>query len=303
MIYNVCHERWLRNGYANYTFNIEEGTYVASREIQRGKFTQTVVANHQVSKSATCELDYHTRGSSCDQGTRKRLRSGNTIEDYFAKWEKTPSLYKSCHPVLGYPTGYGHTYGTGKRRIDSNQWLLISSVIPRRASRVALASQNRNSKLHAQNSIGDAEQRIASPTSVKPEVKKVKKVKNIDDYTSVTDLDIKLLSSSIKKNKKHSSLVSKFNVTNKTDTPALLGIKGWILDKNYKRYPLSLVGKAIKKDGDSEIVTLKVDSHTQMTVDYVAQGVADINVSKQTAAMLEIMSLDGVKVNLTLPNK
>ncbi len=295
MIYNVCHERWLRNGYANYTFNTEEGRYVASREIQRGKFTQTVVANYQVSQAASCELSYHAKGGGCDQKTRKRSQRGNTIDDFFTKWEKNPGLYQSCHPVLGYPTGYGHTYGSSERRIDATNWLLISSVIPRRSTQIAGHKQGRNNA-----SAGYAEQRIASPSRVKSKAKPEVK---IEDYTSVTDLDIKLVSSRVKKSKSHSTLVSKFNVLNKTDAPALLGIKGWILDKNYKRYPLTLEGKPLKKGADSEIVTLKVEPHTQMTVDYVAEGVADIKVSKQTAAMLEIMSVDGVKVNLTLPNK
>ena len=295
MIYNVCHERWLRNGYANYTYNTEAGTYVSSREIQRGKFTQTVVANYQVSQAASCELSYHARGAGCEQETRKRSQHGKTIEDFFSKWAKNPGLYQSCHPVLGYPTGYGHTYGSSERRIDASDWLLISSVIPRRATQVALHTQGRNKV-----SVGHAEQRVASPSRVKSRVKSEVK---IEDYTSVTDLEIKLISSHVKKSKSHSTLVSKFNVLNKTDAPALLGIKGWILDKNYKRYPLNLVGKTLKKGADSEIVTLKVEPHTQMTVDYIAEGVADINVSEQTAAMLEIMSVDEAKVNLTLPSK
>ncbi len=300
MIYNVCHERWLRNGYTNYTFNVEEGTYQASREIQRGQFTQTVVSNHQVNQAATCELAYHAKGSSCDQDTRKHLKQGRTIEDFFAKWEKNPGLYKACHPVLGYPTGYGHTYGTSERRVDSNKWLLISSVIPRRASQVALPPLNRNQQKAAQKLKGHAEQRIASPARVKPKVKGYTSAKG---YTSVTELELKVISSSVKKGRSRSTLVSKFNVLNKTDTPALLGIKGWILDENYKRYPLSLAKKSIKKGEDSEIITLKVEPHTQMTVDYKAEGVGGIKVSKQTAAMLEIMSIDGVKVNLTLPNQ
>ncbi len=296
MIYNVCHERWLRNGYTNYTFNVEEGTYIASREVQRGKFTQAVVQDHRVSQAATCSLDYHSRGASCNQNTRRRLSHGRTIDDFFAKWEKNPGLYQSCHPVLGYPTGYGHTYGTSKRRIDSNNWLIISSVVPKKSSRTERPAQPHNKVAKTQEAVDYAERRVASPTRVKPQVE-------IENYTSVTDLEIKLVSSVVTDNGNRSSLKSLFNVFNRTDTPALLGIKGWILDNNYKRYPLSIDGKVVKQTEDSEIVTLKIDPHTQMAVNYDAEGIANINVSRRTAAMLEIMSVDGAKVNLTLPNR
>ncbi len=306
LIYNVCHERWLRNGYTNYTFNIEEGTYVPSSEVQRGKFTQTVVANRKVSTSAVCELSYHPKGASCEQSTRKRLTQGRTIDGLFAKWEKNPTLYQSCHPVLGYPTGYGHTYGVGERRIDASKWFLVSSVIARKSSHVATAPI--------------VKQRVASPVRTKPLSKpnsslaKKESSRNIgntkrttgkkiaDSFASVSDLEIKLLSFKVKKVAKSSSLFSQFNVTNETDLPALLGIKGWILDNNYKRYPLSIDGKKMKKGEDSQIVTLEVGAHTQMTVSYEADGVSGISVGKQTVGMLEIMSVDGVKVNLTLPN-
>ena len=309
LIYNVCHERWLRNGYANYTFNIEEGIYAPSREIQRGKFTQTVVANRKVSTSATCELSYHPKGAGCEQSTRKRLTAGRTIDGLFAKWEKNPMLYQSCHPVLGYPTGYGHTYGVGERRIDASKWFLVSSVIARKSSHVAtapithLAEQRVASPVRAQ-SVSKSKSTVAQRTASKkiPNKKQTAGKNSADSFASVSDLEIKLLSSRVKKVAKSSSLFSKFNVTNETDLPALLGIKGWILDKNYKRYPLSTDGKKIKKGADSQIVTLEVGAHTQMTVSYEADGVSGISVGKQTVGMLEIMSVDGVKINLTLPS-
>ena len=294
MIYNVCHERWLRNGYANYTFNIEEGVYLPGQEIQRGRFTQTVVSNHRVSQAATCEITYHDKGASCDQGTRKRLTEGRTIEGFFAKWEKNPGLYQACHPVLGYPTGYGHTYGDGNRRIDSSQWLIISSVIPRRASQVAVQPISRIGASHPV--VQSAETRKASPVRARKNAQQKK-------YASVADIDIKLLSSRIERGKTHSTLKSRFDVINPTSMTALLGIKGWIIDKNYKRYPLSVDGKKIKQGKDSQIYTMQVEPHTQTTVFYQADGVPNIPLGKRTAAMLEIMSADGAKVNLTLPNR
>ena len=299
MIYNVCHERWLRNGYSNYTFNLEQGTYSAKREVQRGTFTQSVVVNHRIKQAATCEVNYHNRGASCDPDTRRKLRSGKTIHDFFVAWKKNPGLYQSCHPVLGYPTGYGHTFGTEERRIDANEWLIISSVIP--ISSGNLSKYNKRTDTADNNSsrsnlAGYGEQKIASAARVRPEV-------NIEDYASVTDLEFKVISSVVKKGKSYNSLVSKFDVINKTNAPALVAIKGWLLDKNYKRYPLSVTGKPVKKVGDSEITTLKVDAHTQMAVNYEADGVAKISLNKQTAAMLEIMSIDGVKINLTLPGQ
>jgi hypothetical protein len=303
LIYNVCHERWLRNGYANYTFNIEEGSYQPSREIQRGKFTQVVVSNHQISQSASCMLDYNPNGASCDQNTRRRSKDGFTVDGLFEEWEKNPSLYQSCHPVLGYPTGYGHTYGVNERRIDSSEWFLVSSVIPRKSTRVTTA--------HA------AETRVSSPVRVKPKVAgktaktKIAKVRKnkartktaLGEFSSVSELDIKVLSSRVKKASGRSSLISQFNVINQTDRPALLGIKGWILDKNYNRYPLSTDGKRLKKGDESQIVTLEVGAHTQMTVSYEADGVSNIKLGKQTVGMLEVMSVDGVKINLTLPGR
>lgn len=295
MIYNVCHERWLRNGYSNYTFNIEEGTYVSSREIQRGRFTQTVVSNKQVSQAATCEVTYHDRGASCDQGTRKRLSQGRTIEGLFAQWEKNPGLYQACHPVLGYPTGYGYTYSDGNRRIDASRWMIISSVIPRRASQVALKGPA--GPAGRQESTAERSKAEKQPDTGDDNRAHSKK------YASVTDIEIKLLSSHVKKSKHHRVLESRFDVINATGKAAVLGIKGWIIDKDYKRYPLSIDGKKLKPGEDAQVYAMQVEPHTQTTVSYKAEGIPDITTGKRTAAMLEVMSADGAKVNLTLPNK
>ncbi len=294
MIYHVCHERWLRNGYANYTFNIEEGTYHAGQEIQRGRFTQTVVANHSVKQVATCEITYHEKGGSCDQGTRKRLTRGRTIEGFFAKWEKNPGLYQSCHPVLGYPTGYGHTYGSGKRRIDSSNWLLISSVIPRRASLVTPRRNIGGSETAAQSAETGAN--TASVVAMK-----TREGDQGRSYASVMDIDIKLLASHVEKKEGKSILESRFDVINPTSLVALLGIKGWIIDKDYQRFPLSIDGKTIQQGQAAQVYPMKVEPHTQTTVSYRASGIPDIFVGKRTAAILEIMSADGAKVNVTLP--
>lgn len=284
MIYNVCHERWLRNGYKNYTFNLEEGRYDSGAEVQSGKFTQVVVANRKVSQAASCDLSYYEKGASCNQNTRRRSNNSATIEDFFAKWEKNPSLYQACHPVLGYPTGYGHTYGSGNRRIDSSNWLLISSVIPRRSSQVSKPNQ-----------VAQAESRTASPSRERPLSKNA-------DYTSVTDLDIQVSSSYVLQDEKGSHLIAEFTVTNETSSPAILGIKGWMLDSGYERYPLAVDGHKPSNGNDAEIYTLKVEPHSQLSVSYEAEGVPDINVGRRTIAMLEIISADGVQMNLTLPN-
>jgi len=272
LIYNVCHERWVRNGYKNYTFQVETGVYNAQREKQKGVLSTVNVVNNELSNVAACDLSYDGQSRQCLPKTHRRVLVANTINDYFTLWQKNPALYQSCHPVLGYPTGYGKTYGDSGRRVDAGSWLIISGVRPN-----AGAPQRGHSVAAGQY-----------PKATAPLARPV--------YASINEMHVKLHHSRVSKKGVSHHLESSFEIANPTSKPAKVKIKGWMLDASYKRYPLYVMS------GGSVFLHV-IPPHTRSNIAYTAKGAPNVSLGRRTAAILEIESSDGVKVNLSLPNK
>lgn len=274
LIYNVCHERWVRNGYKDYTFQVETGVYNAQSENQKGVLSTVNVVNNELSNVAACDLAYNGQSRQCRPNTHRRVLAANTINDYFTLWKKNPALYQSCHPVLGYPTGYGKTYGDRGRRMDGGSWLIISGVRPNGG--VSQGNQANAPRQSSQNTVA-------------PSVR-------TSGYASVNEMQIKLHHSRVRKQGVRHHLESSFEIANPTAKPAKVKIRGWMLDASYKRYPLYV------KSGGSVFLHV-IPPHTRSNIAYTAEGAPNISLGRRTAAILEIESSDGVKINLSLPNK
>ncbi|CAA6825115.1 MAG: Unknown protein [uncultured Thiotrichaceae bacterium] len=272
LIYNVCHERWLRNGYKNYTFQVETGVYSAQSEKQKGVLSTVDVVNNTLSKVSACDLAYNGQSRECRSKSHRRLLTANTMNDYFGLWKKNPALYQSCHPVLGYPTGYGKTYGDRGRRMDAGSWLIISGLKPTGSSH------------SADNPAADASAPGMAGLPVRVE------------HASVNEMQVKLHSSRVSKKGVRHHLESSFEIANPTAKPAKVKITGWMLDASYKRYPLYVMS------GGSAFLHI-IPPHTRSTILYTSEGAPNVSLGRRTAAILEIESSDGVAVNLSLPNQ
>lgn len=273
LIYNACHERWLRNGYSHYTFQVETGVYNAAIEKQNGVLSTVTVVGDQLSSVAACDLDYQGQSSQCRPKTQRRLQVANTINDYFLLWQKNPGLYQSCHPVLGYPTGYGKTYGNQGRRMDASSWTIISGVRPNESSQAS---------------------HPAIAAAQVPEL--VLQSMNQAEFASISELEVKLHHSHVSKDGARNQLDSSFEIANPTAKSAKVKIRGWMLDATYKRHPLYI------QSGGTDFLHV-IPPHTRSTIAYTAEGAANVSLGRRTAAILEIESNDGVKVNLSLPNE
>lgn len=275
LIYNVCHERWVRNGYKNYTFQVETGVYNAQVEKQNGVLSTINVVNNELHSVAACDLAYNGQSQQCRANTHRRVLAANTINDYFTLWKKNPTLFQSCHPVLGYPTGYGKTYGDRGRRIDASSWLIISGVRPNGGQPQVITDTARPS---------------STPSAVAvPPVRAA-------GYASINEMQVKLHHSRVTKQGTRHHLNSSFEIANPTAKPAKISIKGWMLDGSYKRYPLYV------SSGGSVFLHV-IPPHTRSNITYTAEGAPNVSLGRRTAAILEIESNDGVKVNLSLPNQ
>lgn len=275
LIYNVCHERWLRNGYKNYSFQVETGVYSAQSEKQKGVLSTVNVVNNELTNVAACDLNYNGQSRQCRPKTHRRILTANTINDYFSLWKKNPALYQSCHPVLGYPTGYGKTYGDRGRRVDAGSWLIISGLKP-------------NGGPQGSGNYAVAAEQAPREVAVAPPVRA--------NYASMNEMQVKLHHSRVSKQGTRHHLESSFEIANPTSKPAKIKITGWMLDASYKRYPLYVMS------GGSVFLHV-IPPHTRSNIAYTAEGAPNVSLGRRTAAILEIESSDGVKVNLSLPNK
>jgi hypothetical protein len=280
-LYETCHRKWMKNGFINYTFKTESGKYHPDRPYQTGLFQDNVVRHSKLASTSSCVLIYGKKSSYCKPGSQRKVKGTGSIAEYFSAWKQNPSLYKTCHPILGYPLGYGHvsSRGNGRQlRPASETWLIISQVKP-------------------------AKDNPGSPGSVLAEKAVTQQM------ASLTDLEISLKSSRISKAVELGSantdqqlyVNSNFDVVNPTKLPALLKVKGWLLDKNFNRYPL-YVNK--QNAGESQAAaSLKVPPQTNLTVTYKAEGPSNIEVGPEIAALLEFSDSNGVKTNLSLPRQ
>lgn len=293
LIYHACHQRWLRNGYDSYSFTVETGEYDKNIELQLGNFTTVDVVNTRVANAKACELVYNGSDAICKKRNGKQLKGTATIADYFRRWERNPALYQSCHPILGYPMGFGNTYGSGGHRIDSERWVMISSVAPLQASQ----AQKYTNKMSVDE--------LASGFHLAPQVESFEQIKaNSSAYTGkyapLTDLDVKLVSSRVLHEKGRRYVSSELEVANATNQPAKILIKGWMLDRQYKRHPLFVEGE---NKTSQETVEVEIPSHTSMSISYLAEGAPNFTLGKRSIGILELSSAGGLKMNLTLSNQ
>ena len=294
LIYHACHQRWLRNGYDNYSFTVESGEYDKNIELQLGHFTTVDVLNNRVSKVKTCELVYNGSNAVCKARSGKQLKGTATISDYFRRWERNPALYKSCHPILGYPMGFGNTYGGGGHRVDSDRWVMISSLVALQGGRVQKSTSS-----------GVSIDELAHALNLAPQVDTFEQIKAKSSaytgkYTPLTDLDVRLVSSRVFHEKDHRYLSSELEIANATDHPAKILIKGWMLDQQYNRHSLFVEGV---NNTSQKTVEVEIPSHTSMSISYLAEGAPNFTLGKRTIGILELSSAGGLKMNLTLPNK
>lgn len=123
-------------------------------------------------------------------------------------------------------------------------------------------------------------------------------VLSVTRFSPLTALSIKLVTSRILEETGSRYLYSELMVENSTNYPAKIFIEGWLLDSDYKRYPLFV---EINEKKGKRIVVVEIPSQSSVDISYLAEGDPTFALGKRSIAMLELKDQGGVTMNLTVP--